>query len=84
MFNDVIDKIGNILEKNKTYFIQNGNVKSVNTKYPNVHQEIEISLSSLSEVEISEECIGLDILKFNLIELSIVPSLVDCRKLLGM
>ncbi|XP_022155232.1 replication protein A 70 kDa DNA-binding subunit E-like [Momordica charantia] len=51
LFNDLIEKFGDMLEKGKTYAINDGNIKPIDVRYMNVHSKIEISLSQNSKVK---------------------------------
>lgn len=84
IFNDVVEKIGKNMKKNKSYFIKNGNVKSANTKFPSVNSDIEISLSHSSEIEEPEDSSNFNMLKFDFVEFQAIPSLVDEKTLIGM
>jgi len=56
-FNDVVDRVYDLIEKGKVYYITRGSVKTANKKYTSLKNDYELSLSNDSEVELcTDDC----------------------------
>jgi len=56
-FNDAVDRVYDLIEKGKIYYISRGSVKTANKKYTSLKNDYELSLNNDSEVELcTDDC----------------------------
>ena len=60
MFNEIITKFQCILAKEKSYIISNVVVKSINKNYLNVKNDIELTITSHTNIKKAENPVSLE------------------------
>ena len=78
MFNEVITKFKCILAKEESYIISNAVIKSINKNYLNVNNDIELTITSHTNIKEAESLVSLEkmLLKYQPLD-KVIKILVD-------
>mmetsp|Transcript_8710 Transcript_8710/g.32158 ORF Transcript_8710/g.32158 Transcript_8710/m.32158 type:complete len:598 (-) Transcript_8710:86-1879(-) len=76
MFNDVVDKLGNILEQGRVFYIKGGRLKEANTRFNHLGHKCEITFNDQTIVQPAEEDASLPTVKINAVP---IASLSTCQ-----